>query len=80
LQMALVEVIKPNINLFLFDEPSEALDVENKIVMSDLFRRMNRLLPSIGGTMLIVSRDEQLIESCENIIDVTANKETDNAR
>ena len=75
LQMALVEVIKPNINLFLFDEPSESLDVENKIVMSELFRRMNRLLPSIGGTMLIVSRDEQLIESCENIININQKEE-----
>lgn len=70
LQMALVEVIKPNINLFLFDEPSESLDIENKYVMAELFRRMNRLLPSIGGTMLIVSRDEQLIESCENVINI----------
>jgi len=75
LQMALVEVIKPNINLFLFDEPSESLDVENKIVMSELFRRMNRMLPSIGGTMLIVSRDEQLIESCENIININQKEE-----
>lgn len=75
LQMALVEVIKPNINLFLFDEPSESLDVENKIVMAELFRRMNRLLPSIGGTMLIVSRDEQLIESCENIININQKEE-----
>jgi hypothetical protein len=76
LQMALVEVIRPNINLFLFDEPSESLDVENKIVMSELFRRMNRLLPSIGGTMLLVSRDEQLIESCENIININSKEES----
>lgn len=77
LQMALVEVIRPNINLFLFDEPSESLDVENKIVMADLFQRMNRLLPSIGGTMLIVSRDQQLIDSCESVIDINQ-KETNN--
>lgn len=70
LQMALVEVISPNINLFLFDEPSEALDTENKIVMAELFKRMSRLLPSIGGTMLIVSRDEPLIEACENTINI----------
>ena len=77
LQMALVEVISPNINLFLFDEPSEALDTENKIVMAELFKRMNRLLPSIGGTMLIVSRDEPLIEACENTININQ-KETAN--
>ena len=71
LQMALVEVVQQNINLFLFDEPSEALDVENKYIMAEMFKRMNRMLPSIGGTMLIVSRDEQLIESCENVIDLT---------
>ena len=71
LQMALVAVVQQNINLFLFDEPSEALDVENKYVMAEMFKRMNRMLPSIGGTMLIVSRDEQLIESCENTINIT---------
>jgi DNA repair exonuclease SbcCD ATPase subunit len=76
LQMALVEVISPNINLFLFDEPSESLDTENKIVMSELFKRMNRLLPSIGGTMLIVSRDEQLIEACEQTININSREET----
>lgn len=76
LQMALVEVISPNINLFLFDEPSEALDTENKIVMAELFKRMNRLLPSIGGTMLIVSRDEPLIEACENTININSREET----
>ena len=75
LQMALVEVISPNINLFLFDEPSEALDTENKIIMAELFKRMNRLLPSIGGTMLIVSRDEQLIEACENTININSKEE-----
>ena len=79
LQMALVEVIRPNINLFLFDEPSESLDVENKIVMADLFQRMNRLLPSIGGTMLIVSRDQQLIDSCECIIDINQKENNNNA-
>lgn len=78
LQMALVEVIKPNINLFLFDEPSESLDIENKIVMSELFIRLNRMLPSIGGTMLIVSRDDQLIESCENIININQKEEQQN--
>lgn len=76
LQMALVEVISPNINLFLFDEPSESLDAENKIVMSELFKRMNRMLPSIGGTMLIVSRDEQLIEACENTININSKEES----
>ena len=77
LQMALVEVISPNINLFLFDEPSEALDTENKIVMAELFKRMNRLLPSIGGTMLIVSRDEPLIEACENTININQKETSD---
>lgn len=75
LQMALVEVIQPNLNLFLFDEPSEALDVENKYIMAEMFKKMNRLLPSIGGTMMIVSRDEQLIESCENVININQKEE-----
>ena len=71
LQMALVEVVQPNLNLFLFDEPGESLDVENKQIMSTMFQRMNTLLPAVGGTMLIVTRDEQLIGACENVLDVT---------
>ena len=57
-------------NLFLVDEPSEALDDENKIVMADLFQRLNNLLPSMDGVMLIVTRDTLIIESCENVINV----------
>lgn len=71
LQMAIFEVVQPNINLFLVDEPSESLDEENKIIMADLFQRMNRMLPTIEGTMMIVSRDTQLIESCENVLNVS---------
>ena len=71
LQMAIFEVVQPNINLFLVDEPSESLDEENKIIMADLFQRMNRMLPTIEGTMMIVSRDTQLIESCETVLNVS---------
>lgn len=71
LQMAIFEVVQPNINLFLVDEPSESLDDENKIIMADLFQRMNRMLPAIEGTMMIVSRDMQLIDSCENVLNVS---------
>lgn len=70
LQMAMLSVIGPQMNLFLVDEPSEALDDENKIVMADLFQRLNNLLPSMDGVMLIVTRDTLIIESCENVINV----------
>ena len=70
LQMAIFEVVQPQINLFLVDEPSEALDDQNKMMMAALFQRMNTLLPAIAGTMLIVSRDWQLIDSCGNVINV----------
>lgn len=72
LQMALFNVIHPNINLFLIDEPSEALDDGNKVVMADMFRRMNNMLSAMNGTMLIVSRDEKMVESCETVITVGA--------
>lgn len=71
LQMAIFEVIQPNINLFLVDEPSESLDVENKAIMADMFQRMNNMLPTIDGTMLIVTRDTQIIEACNNRLDIT---------
>lgn len=72
LQMALFHVINPHINLFLIDEPSEALDDSNKVVLADMFRRMNNMLSAMNGTMLIVSRDEKMIESCETLITVGA--------
>lgn len=72
LQMALFNVINPQINLFLIDEPSEALDDGNKVVMADMFRRMNNMLNAMHGTMLIVSRDEKMVESCETVITVGA--------
>ena len=72
LQMALFNVIHPSINLFLIDEPSEALDDGNKVVMAEMFRRMNNMLSAMNGTMLIVSRDEKMVESCETVITVGA--------
>ena len=38
--------------------------------MSSLFQRLNNLLPSMDGVMLIVTRDSLIIESCENVINV----------
>ena len=71
LQMAIFEVVQPQINLFLVDEPSEALDDQNKLMMAGLFQRMNNLLPAIEGVMLIVTRDWQLIDSCNNQINIS---------
>jgi len=70
LQMALVTMLKPAISLFLLDEPAEALDEQNKRVMADMFRKLNTVLPAMNGTMLLVTRDQQLIESCNNVIDI----------
>ena len=69
LQMALLSVMQPNMNLYLIDEPTEALDDENKVIMAAMFGRMNRLLPAVSGTMLIVTRDEGTISSCGNVIE-----------
>lgn len=71
LQMTLLSVIEPDMNLFLIDEPSEALDVQNKFIMSELFQKLNNLLPAIEGVMLIVSRDEQIIDSCSNVLQLS---------
>lgn len=68
LQMAIFDVLTPNINIFLMDEPSESMDTENKSILSNLFERMSNLLPSVEGTMLIVTRDEPIIEACEYTI------------
>jgi len=71
LQMALFDTIGPNMNLYLIDEPAEALDDENKLVMAEMFARMNRMLPSVDGTMLIVTRDRPIMDACGNVLDVT---------
>ena len=70
LQMALFQVMTPNMNLYLIDEPTEALDNENKLIMASMFDRMNRMLPAVSGTMLIVTRDEPLIQTCNETIDL----------
>lgn len=70
LQMAILATVYPNINLFLVDEPAESLDAENKKTMAELFQHMSRMLPTIEGVMLIVTRDDQLIESCGSVFNV----------
>ena len=71
LQMALFAVMQPNLNLYLIDEPTESLDVGNKATMADMFAKMQTMLPSVEGTMLIVTRDDPVIASCGNTIEVT---------
>ena len=71
LQMSILDVVAPRMNLFLVDEPSEALDPENKIIQAGMFAQLSTQMPDIDGTMLIVTRDEQLIDSCNNNIKVS---------
>ena len=71
LQMALFAVMQPNLNLYLIDEPTESLDDGNKATMADMFAKMQTMLPSVEGTMLIVTRDDPVIASCGNTIEVT---------
>lgn len=70
LQMAIFAVSTPNMNLYLIDEPTEACDDANKEVMAQMFERMNLMLESASGTMLIVARDETTLASCGNTIEV----------
>lgn len=70
LQMGILTVARPNMNLFMTDEPSEALDVENKFIQAQLFGRLSAIMPAIEGVMLIVTRDTQLIEACGNNIEL----------
>ena len=71
LQMAIFAVSTPNMNLYLIDEPTEACDDANKEVMAQMFERMNLMLESASGTMLIVARDEATLASCGNTIEVS---------
>lgn len=70
LQMALITVVAPNINVCILDEPAEALDGSNKVLMADMLSRMSRMLPSVDGTMLVVTRDQQIIDSCGSTIEI----------
>lgn len=71
LQMALFAVMQPNLNLYLIDEPTESLDDGNKATMADMCAKMQAMLPSVEGTMLIVTRDDPVIASCGNTIEIT---------
>ena len=71
LQMALLAVMRPGMNLYLVDEPAEALDGANKLVLAGMFHRLNKMFANMDGTMLVVTRDEQIVESCENNIEIT---------
>ena len=71
LQMSILDVVSPRMNLFLVDEPSEALDPDNKLIQAEMFSKLSTQMPDIDGTMLIVTRDEQLIDSCNNNIKVS---------
>ena len=70
LQMALLDVMKPGMNLYLIDEPTEALDENNKEVMASMFATMSQMLPAVSGTMLIVTRDEAAIQACTARIEI----------
>ena len=69
LQMALFDVMQPNMNLYLIDEPTEPLDEGNKQIMAEMFGRMNALLPAVDGVMFIVTRDTPIISSCTNVVE-----------
>lgn len=71
LQMALFAVARPTMNLYLIDEPTEACDDGNKEVMAQMFERMNSMLASTHGVMLIVARDEHTLASCSNTLEVS---------
>lgn len=70
LQMALFSVMRPSMNLYVIDEPTEALDVVNKAVMASMFERMNAMLPSVEGTMLIITRDAPVVQSCGQVLEI----------
>ena len=72
-QMALYSIAVPRMNLYLVDEPTEALDNGNKMVMASMFDRLNRMLPKADGTMLIITRDQPVIDSCGQLIEIGEN-------
>ena len=74
LQMALFQVMEPGMMLYLIDEPTEALDDENKAIMGRMFHRMSMMMPKIGGTMLIVTRDDQIVAGCAATIEAGARR------
>ena len=68
--MVLFQIAKPQINLYMADEPSEALDAENKLVLARLLQRMAAMLPSVEGTMIITTRDEATLAACDHVIEL----------
>ena len=69
LQMAVMRVLPLRLNLYMVDEPAEALDDANKVVMGQLFYQMRDILSAVSGTMLVVTRDAHVIAACNQTID-----------
>lgn len=70
LQMALMQILPMNLSLYLIDEPTEALDVGNKRIMGEMFQKMRSIIPAVKGTMLIVTRDQEVTDACSQTIDI----------
>ena len=68
IQMAMMQTVSRHLALYMVDEPAEALDPSNKRVMADMLGR----LAGMEGSMLIVTRDLELIAQCGSNIEVGA--------
>ncbi len=55
-RVAIARTLAMNPNVILFDEPMAALDAENRIVLRDEIRRLQR---ELGSTILYVTHDQQ---------------------
>jgi DNA repair exonuclease SbcCD ATPase subunit len=75
LQAALLQTAAPNLALLALDEPAEAADENNVRYMADMLRRMISVLDSDTGTVLVITRNQPLIEAADNIIELGASNE-----
>lgn len=62
-QLCLLELSGCRLHLLMLDEVDASLDSENRHMLADLFRRLSGI-----GNALIVTREEETINSCENQI------------
>lgn len=65
-RLALIRLMIKDCGIILADEPTGSLDLRNRDMVMDRLRELNRR----GKTIVMVTHDKELAESCARVIDI----------
>lgn len=72
LQVCLYEHVQPNLDLLLLDEVDAALDPGNRVMLAEMLALLRR---DSSGCIIVATREQETIDQCNNIIDITHREE-----